>query len=147
MDGIALALSEAPLELIEQHGLQRLVHDRGGEQELWFMRRARPTLLPVWVDGQLRIVDWGCRRGSLPRSPLTWQKTLDEGQWSPYQPELIEIPATLGFQGGIWFRTRGRIRGLLVADSIAYMLIEPSTHYYKVMTRCEWMPVLMGERI
>jgi hypothetical protein len=36
---------------------------------------------------------------------------------------------------------------MLFADSTPYMLIEPSTHYYKVMTRCEWMPVLMGERI
>jgi hypothetical protein len=29
----------------------------------------------------------------------------------------------------------------------AYMLCEPASHYYKVMTRSDRMPVLVGERI
>lgn len=147
MDGISLAYSDVPLELIERHSLHRRTHDRGGEREIRFLRRARNPLLPVWYCGQMRIATWGCRRGPLPRSPLTWQKTLDEGQWAPYQPERIEIPATLGLQGGIWFRVRGRIQGLLVGGETVYMLIEPASYYYRIMTRCEWMPVLAGERI
>jgi hypothetical protein len=32
--GVALALSELPAELVQQHGLGRRVHDRGGEPGL-----------------------------------------------------------------------------------------------------------------
>jgi hypothetical protein len=28
-----------------------------------------------------------------------------------------------------------------------FMLCEPSTRYYRVMTRAEWMPALVGEVI
>jgi hypothetical protein len=37
---------------------------------------------------------------------------------------------------------------LLVKDEPAvYVLCEPATRYYRVMTRSERMPVLIGERI
>jgi len=149
MDGIALPLSDIPEALIEQHGLQRLIHDRGGEREVRFLRRSRQPLLPVWHAGQLLIVAWGCRSGLLPRSGLTWQRTLDAGDWRPYQPEPIEIPAVAGLHNGIWFRIRRGVRGLLVESPVtaAYALVEPSTYYYRVMTRCGMMPVLIGERI
>lgn len=29
----------------------------------------------------------------------------------------------------------------------AYMIVEPASYYYKIMTRAERMPVLIGERI
>ena len=29
----------------------------------------------------------------------------------------------------------------------AYLICEPASHYYNVMTRSAWMPVLIGERI
>ncbi|WP_439621602.1 hypothetical protein [Gemmata sp.] len=45
---IALATSELPLSLLEQHDLEDRVHDRGGEKEVRFYWQADPTLLPVW---------------------------------------------------------------------------------------------------
>src|SRR5689334_19479191 len=52
---------------------------------------------------------------------------------------------------GIGFRIRQGIRGLLLSDEhcedVAYMICEPASHYYKVMTRSKRMPVLIGERI
>jgi hypothetical protein len=30
---------------------------------------------------------------------------------------------------------------------VVYVLVEPASHYYQVMTRSVWMPVLVGERI
>jgi hypothetical protein len=35
--GVAVALSELPAELVQQHGLGRRVHDRGGEPEVRFL--------------------------------------------------------------------------------------------------------------
>ena len=58
---IALAYSELPLALIEEHGLTDRVHERGGEKEVRFYWQANPAFLPVWWDGQLRIVRWGNR--------------------------------------------------------------------------------------
>ena len=43
------------------------------------------------------------------------------------------------------------VRGVLVRDEGArervYLVCEPASHYYRVMTRSDWMPVLIGERI
>ena len=43
------------------------------------------------------------------------------------------------------------MRGLLVTDEhrqqVAYMICEPATHYYQIMTRSNRMPVLIDERI
>jgi hypothetical protein len=139
MDGISLALSDVPLVLIEQYGLERLVHARGGERELWFLRRARPSLLPVWNDGQLAIANWGRRGGG-----LAWQATVDSGMW--VGAELVEIRASAGYDNGYWYRIRQGVRGLLVGHE-AFLIVEPATHYYRVMTRMDRMPVLIGERI
>ena len=139
MDGISLPWSDVPLELIESHGLARLAHERGGEKELRFLRHCRQPVLPVWQDGQLLILPWGRRGGG-----LTWQRTVEEGLWQGGEP--VEIRAAAGLDGGIWYRIRQGIRGL-VADHDAYLIIEPASHYYRVMTRREKMPVLIGERI
>jgi hypothetical protein len=32
-------------------------------------------------------------------------------------------------------------------DPVVYLMCEPSTRYYQIMTRSEWMPVLIGEVI
>ena len=139
MDGLALAWSDVPLELIERYNLQRLAHERGGERELRFLRRSRAPLLPVWHDGQLEIVRWGRRGGG-----LTWQRTVEEGGWSG--AELVEIKASAGSDGGVWYRIRQGVRGLLVGGE-AYLIVEPASYYYRVMTRQNRMPVLIGERI
>jgi hypothetical protein len=68
MDGLALPLSELPLELIERYELSRLIHERGGEKELRFLRQTPRAILPVRHQGLLRIVAWGSRSGKLPRS-------------------------------------------------------------------------------
>jgi hypothetical protein len=44
---VALTWSELPVRLIEEHGLDRLTYDRGGEKEVRFYRAANPALLPV----------------------------------------------------------------------------------------------------
>jgi hypothetical protein len=42
------------------------------------------------------------------------------------------------------------IRGLLVQDEegrpVVYMICEPSTHYFRIMTGCDRMPALVDQR-
>jgi len=152
--GISLSCTELSLELIARHGLDRRVHARGGEKEIQFLFRDRDPRLPVWQDGQLQIMRWGNSRGQsklLPRTGWTWQETIDSGGWKNLEAVPVDIPASLGFERGVWFRIRQGIRGLLVPDEhndhVVYMICEPSTHYYRVMTRSSRMPLLIDEQI
>jgi hypothetical protein len=152
--GIALARSEFPEELITRHGLERRVHERGGEREVRFYYRDRRPRLPVWRDGQLQIVRWGNRDGHsqfLPPTCWTWQSTIARGYWSGLNPMRVDIPAMLRLERGVWFRIRQGIRGLLRSDecgvAVVYMICESSNHCYRVMTRSNRMPVLIEEKI
>jgi hypothetical protein len=152
--GLSLALSELPLGLLEEHGLGRRLHDRGGEREVQFLFRERERLLPVWLDGQLRLLRWGNRRGEsryLPTTGWTWLTTIESGGWSGRDVCEAFIPATLGLDRGVWYRIRQGVRGLVAADEAGrlrvYVVCEPSSHYYRIMTRSHWMPLLVGERI
>src|SRR5947209_19998694 len=152
--GIALALSELPLELIERYGLADREHDRGGEQEVRFLYRHPRPCLPVWRQGQLEILRWGARRGEgkeLPCTGWTWQSTVEAGEWAKWQAEPVDVPATLALENGIWYRVRPGLRGLVVADAAGvervYLICEPASHYYQVMTRSTSMPVLIDQRI
>jgi hypothetical protein len=80
--GIALAYSELPMELIRQHKLDLRVHERGGEKGIRFLARHTERALPIWHEGQLRIVRWGCRRNQskvLPCTAWTWSETIEAG--------------------------------------------------------------------
>jgi hypothetical protein len=152
--GVALAWNELPEELIERHALARRAHLRGGEREVRFLFRERDPRLPVWRDGRLQIVRWGNGRGQsrvLPRTGWTWRETVESGGWRHTDAVPVEIPATLGLDRGIWFRIRQGVRGLVVPDecgmAVAYMICEPASHYYHVMTRSDRMPVLIDDII
>jgi hypothetical protein len=93
-------------------------------------------------------------RDRCSKLPLTgWARLedLEAGQWRHWQPEPVDIPACFGFDKGIWFQVREGIRGILVRDEKGnphvYLLTEPASHYYQIMTRSDRMPVLIGERI
>ena len=152
--GIALAWSDLPTELIGRHGLHRRTHDRGGEREVRFYCRDRIPRLPIWRDGRLQVARWGNGRGQsrfLPRTSWTWLETIHDGGWRHLPAIPVDIPATLGFERGVWYPIRQGIRGLLVPDergaAVAYMICEPATHYYRIMTRSDRMPVLIQEKI
>jgi hypothetical protein len=154
LTAVALPYHALPLALIERHDLDRLAHARGGERELQFHFAAAVPLLPAWHEGRLRVARWGCRRGEsrfLPVGGWTKQATVESGYWLGCGAEPVDIPAALGFDGGVWFAVRQGLRGVLVPDeggeARVYIICEPSSHYYGVMTRSTWMPVLIGERI
>ncbi len=152
--GVALAWSELPTELVGRADLKRRIHERGGEREVRFLYRDRRPRLPIWRDGQLLMVRWGnvrCQSRYLPRTGWTWLETVEHGGWRGVEVEAVEIPATLGLEGGVWYQVPQGIRGLLVPDergiAVVYMLCQPSSHYYRVMTRSDRMPVFIGDSI
>lgn len=152
--GISLAYHLLPLELISRHGLEPRVVEGGGEREVQFLRWHNPAVLPLWYQGQLRLPRWGCRRGEsrkLPPTAWTWRASLDAGRWKQWGAERVEIPATLVLEGKVWFTVREGLRGLLVRDEggrpRVYVICQPVSHYYEVMTRARWMPVLIGQQI
>ena len=146
--------SEVPEELIGAHGLARRIHRRGEREEVRFLLRDRRPRLPVWRDGRLQVVRWGNGRGQsrfLPRTGWTWLETVERGYWRGTGAIPVAIPATLALERGVWYRVRQGIRGLLVPDerglAVCFMLVEPASHYYRVMTGSGRMPVLIQERI
>ena len=150
---IAILLSDIPAELLETHGLERRVYRRGGEPEVRFDWRDCDPLVPVRENGDLKLVMWGSRdrAGPLPPTAWTWRATVESGGWSWASPEPIVIPAAYGFEKGIWFKVTEGIRGLVVRGPgdrpHAYMICEPPTRYYRVMTRSTRMPWLIDEVI
>lgn len=156
MDGVAVLLSDIPKKLFGEHDIERRVHDRGGNVlEVRFLWEDPDPLLPVWDGGVFRLVRWGYRggRGPLPPYGFTWRDTVEKGGWAgigcPTEP--CKIAANYGVDRGIWYLIREGIHGVLVTAPDGarhcYMMIEPPTRYYRVMTRSERMPSLINEVI
>jgi hypothetical protein len=153
--GIAISGPDLPVSLIEQHALQNreVVRQEGAEREFRFLYRDPYPLLPAWRGEQLCIFTWGnrSRRSRLPRTGCVRLEDLEAGYWNPLHPEEVDIPASFGLDKGVWFQVREGIRGVLVLDEQdhpnVYMVTEPASHYYQVMTRHDRMPVFIGSRI
>ena len=156
--GISILKNRIRQELYERYELARLVRNRNdnAEQELWFDyadRSMKTVMLPVIHDGQMTIYEWGNRSGNtkLPRTGWCRRESLEAGKWRWLSPEPVEIPANFGLEKGIWFQVEQGIRGMLVRDEFeeahVYMLTEPASHYYQIMTRHDRMPVLVDQRL
>jgi hypothetical protein len=144
-----------PTELIGRAGLGRRLHMRGDRPEYRFYFRDRDPKLPIWRDGRMQVVRWGNGRGQsryLPRTGWTWRETIEQGGWRHTTAIPVVIPASYGLEGrGVWYLIHEGIRGLLVPDergaAVVYVVCEPSSHYYRVMTGSPRMPVLIDQRI
>lgn len=153
--GISLSWRDLPAELVERYGLRDriIVRQEGADGEIRFLFRDSRPLLPAWHGRQLDVYTWGNsdRHSKLPRTGWVRLEDLEAGSWQGLRPDPVEIPASFGLDKGIWFQVREGIRGILIHDENArphvYMLTEPASHYYQVMTRHDRMPVLVGDRI
>ena len=94
--GFALAWSDLPLTLIQQHGLERRALDRGGEREIQFFYRDPEPLLPVCLHGTLHLVRWGNRQRESKRLPRTgWREAFQEMAKRGDDALLADVPPTL----------------------------------------------------
>ena len=152
-DGVSLFRRELPEELIERHRLRSRIVARTAQadSEIQFLHRDPRPMLPAWHGDRLEIYPWGNRdrrRSPLPRTGLCARESLEAGHWQALRPEVVEIPANLGLDKGIWFHVTQGMQGLLVHDEHqqphVYLLTEPASHYYRIMTRHDRMPVMTG---
>lgn len=154
MFGIAVTRCTLSDVLIEQHRLQDRITRRSvhGEEEVHFYEQQRAPLLPVWLDGQLRVLHWGNMNPRLKHPCTRWcdLSELQAGDWTWLRPTLVCIPAALGFDSGIWYVIPEGLQGVVVTiagQSVVYPLHQPATHYYQVMTRNSRMPHFLGRTI
>jgi hypothetical protein len=140
--------------ILEGRTIRERQRTREGRPEMHFLLTDCDRVLPVYLGGQTHILQWGTRRGQSPRLPCTaWAQleSLQTGKWTELEPADAVISASRALNNGIWFDVREGIRALVVRDEqgaqVAYPLVEPSSHYYQVMTGSEWMPCLVRQRI
>lgn len=149
---IALAKDSVPVHLMKD--LKNHIHERDGIEEVRFSYRDRVPVLPVWKDSEFLIVPWGNRDDKGSRLPQTgWAKmeSVELGKWKYLKPEEVVIPSIFGLEKGVWFGITEGMKGILVNDEqgncYVYMLTQPASHYYHVMTRHDRMPIFLGEQM
>lgn len=151
--GIALALSNVPVDVAADPRLAKRVYEREGRKELRFLWMQKPSILPVWWEGQFRILPWGAGKGTgLPRTGWVMREEIYAGVFAHVRPEEVLIPAQLGIERGAWFVLSEGIRGVVARSGNGaphvYMLMEPASNYYRNMTeQSKTMPVLVGQVI
>lgn len=153
--GITLAWREIPTKLIQKHQLEERMIQRSetADKEILFLQRHRQPLLPVFYQGELQILPWGNRQHNRS-APVAWScevSTIQSGAWSIYHPEPVDILANFGLERGVWFQIREGIQGTIIHDQhecpYVYLLLQPASHYYQVMTGYHREPVFLGEQI
>jgi hypothetical protein len=110
------------------------------------------ALLPIHHRGDNKMVLWGnWNAARLPRTGFCKKESLEAGKWQHMNPQKVKILASSAWSGGVWFQVRQGIHGILVydADEIAhcYMITQPATHYFKIMTGADRMPALIEQII
>lgn len=144
-----------PTEFAGRPAFGRRHHLRGTQAEYRFDYRRDPDpRLPIVRGGGIELARWGNgrrRSRSLPPTGWTRLSTVEAGRWATAGAVEVEIPASYGLAGrGVWYPIERGIRGLLVPDengrAVAYLIVEPSTHYFRNMTGSDWMAVLIGQR-
>ncbi|VTR92538.1 Uncharacterized protein OS=Isosphaera pallida (strain ATCC 43644 / DSM 9630 / IS1B) GN=Isop_1313 PE=4 SV=1 [Gemmata massiliana] len=87
----------------------------------------------------------------MPPAGWIWEESIAEGKWSALALEPVIVPVTYGLANGVWYKVKQGMRGLLVHDRkgapVVFLICQPATRYYQVMTRSDWMPALVGEVI
>jgi hypothetical protein len=148
--GLSLAQHQLPVEFIAKYGIGHRLVDRGGEPKYQFTWPDWYRVLPVWALGHLRLIAWGVAREERSNLPIGGQvrlESIDAGKW-PTPFRLVDIPCSLIKEEKVWALVREGVQGLLATDDAGlervWIICEPSTYYYKIMTRGEWMPLLVG---
>jgi hypothetical protein len=153
--GIALSVADLPSDVANDPRLADRLFERGGQKEMRFLYWQSPPILPVQWTGRLHILPWGNRKraaGSLPAGGWISRDQLAAGDFAHVHAEEAIIPAHLGIHRGTWFLIMEGIRAIVARDAsgrpLVYMLMEPSSNYYRNMTEQEkMMPVLVDQVI
>jgi hypothetical protein len=153
-DAVSLSLRELPTRYQTHPAIQSRRVGRGGEEEVQFFyeRQPYPALLPIIVDEQFRIVRWGNRHrrsNILPHTGRVELRDITQGCWQHIDTQEVTIVGNAALHRGVWFPLLEGIKGIYVVDEkqvpTVFMLMTPSTDYYRIMTKSGLMPALLGE--
>jgi hypothetical protein len=141
-------------DITEGRWIKERTRTREGRPEMYFFLSDPERVLPVYLDGRTRVIQWGVRRGQdhrLPQTPWVVLADLESGHLASLEPEAVVIRATRAIDNGIWYEVVSGVRGVLVHHAqgmtVVYPLLEPASHYYRAMTGSESMPSLVRQRI
>lgn len=91
-----------------------------------------------------------CGERKLPPTAWTRRATVEAGKWAGVEPEPVEVPAAYALMNRVWFKVKRGLRGLVVqttaGEPVVYLLCEPATRDYQVMTRADWMVASLTKR-
>src|SRR4051812_23121703 len=103
--GVSVPWDDLPTHLLARPDLRKRRYRRGrARPEARFLFSDPDRLLPVLIDGQLRLLPWGARREShqgLPCTGWTWKDSLEKGLWREVAPELAIVPAAFALDHGV----------------------------------------------
>jgi hypothetical protein len=133
-------------DIVEGRYLKERTRTRDGRPEMHFLLTDSDRVLPVHIGGATRVIQWGARRSQgkgLPVSPCVQFADLQAGRLVALEPEQVVVRATRALDNDVWFDVRDGIHAVMIRDGqgilVVYPLVEPSSHYYQVMTGSEWM--------
>ncbi len=153
---VALSMPDLPAKYHKHPAILSRLFSRGGDEEIRFHynRRPFPSLLPIILDQQFRIVRWGnAQRHSrtLPACGWIMEDDLQHGLWQHLPCQEVVILGSAALDHGIWFPMLQGIEGIYVEDEkhtpTVYMRMVKPTDYYSIMTKAKSMPKLIGEII
>lgn len=128
--------------------LKELAHLRSSDQIRMHVNQ-KGALLPIEHHGEHKLVAWGNQGEDLPKTGYCKLESLEDGKWQWLNPEPVRIIASFAWSKGVWFQVRQGIRGILVYDRAekphCFLLTQPATHYFKIMTGADRMPVLIDQ--
>jgi len=129
--------------------LQTLVPFRTGDEIRMNVNNPQ-AVLPIEHNGENQLIEWGNKKHpKLPRTGFCKKESLDAGKWKWLNPKPIKILAAFGRTNGVWYQVREGIQGILIYDDLntphCFMVTQPATHYFKVMTGNERMPALINQ--
>jgi hypothetical protein len=155
LTAVAVPFELIPIDLIRPHKLAQQLHVYEDWPEFRFHFGGPDCILPVeHAGGRITVARWGCRREEsrvLPATGWTRIDRIESGYWRDAGAEEVNIPASRGYDNGFWVPLAAPIRAVLVrpaeVQAHVFIVCEPGSNYYLRMTRAEWMPALVGEKL
>jgi hypothetical protein len=117
--GVAVPWDDLLTHLLARPDVRRRRYRRAASRtEVRFLCRDADRLLPVVIEGELRQLRWGARRGDrsgLPCTGWAWPDSLERDRWSALAPEPAVVPAAFAY-GGVWFMVEQGLKAIVVLD-------------------------------
>jgi hypothetical protein len=118
---------------------------RKGDSVQSFFWQRRP-FLPVLEGGGVHLYDWGNRDPELklPKTGLAKVEALRDSQWDWLAPQVVKIPAIMGYQNRRWFKTPCGLKAIKVRyHNIVrvYLLTTKADREFLAYTGHDRMPI------